>query len=400
MNKKLIATLAGALVLPASMVAMGATDYSIYGRVVAGLDWQDSDKAGESATWDLGATGKNGNGNQQSRLGFKADRDLGNGLSAGFKLEQGFNADDGPNNQRHRYVYLSGGFGTVTIGNQNNPYLMGANWSQEWYLGGNTVGSFREEGIGYSNSWGAFSLGVLLTGDNGNAATTPITRIADTRTDLTQGSVTPETDGALIARLTADGVPGSGGDTLIRVSNPTASGSTAYVPETPAERATRLLAANAAAAAANERVADETIDKTIIGASYDFGVAKVGVGYNGDNTDSGYDWTSIGVSGSLDAFGYYVGYQTKDDARPDSEEDVSGWGTFLYYDASEADRLYLEYEAEEDDFGADNERTYTILGYSHNFGAGTRFIGEYRTTDDDGNDEEPSRLALTMMVSF
>ena len=396
MNKKLIATLAGALVLPASMVAMGATDYSIYGRVIAGLDWQDSDAAGESATWDLGATGKNGNGNQQSRLGFKADRDLGNGLSAGFKLEQGFNADDGPNNQRHRYVYLSGGFGTVTIGNQNNPYLMGANWAQEWYLGGNTVGSFREEGIGYSNSWGAFSLNVLLTGDNGNAATTPITRIA-TDTDPDTAGVQAETDGALIERLTAAGVPGSGGDSLIRAE---ANNLGVYVPETEAERATRLLAANAAAAAANKRVADETIDKTIIGASYDFGVAKVGVGYNGDNTDSGYDWTSIGVSGAFDNFGYYVGYQTKSDARSDMDEDVSGWGTFLYYDASEADRLYLEYEAEEDDFGADNERTYTILGYSHNFGAGTRFIGEYRTTDDDGNDEEPSRLALTMMVSF
>ncbi len=395
MNKKLIATLAGALVLPASMVAMGATDYSIYGRVVAGLDWQDSDKAGESATWDLGATGKNGNGNQQSRLGFKADRDLGNGLSAGFKLEQGFDADSGPNNQRHRYVYLSGGFGTVTIGNQNNPYLMGANWSQEWYLGGNTVGSFREEGIGYSNSWGAFSLGVLLTGDNGDAATTPITRIADTDPAMTGDQA--ETDGALIDRLTAAGVPGSGGDSLIRAE---ANNLGVYVPETEAERATRLLAANAAAAAANERVADETIDKTIIGASYDFGVAKVGFGYNADNTDSTFDWTAVGVSGSFDRFGYYVGYQKKSDAKSDSDNDVNGWGTFLYYDASEADRLYLEYEAEEDDFGADNERTYTILGYSHNFGAGTRFIGEYRTTDDDGNDEEPSRLALTMMVSF
>jgi len=347
-TKILLAAVAGALVLPVPMASqadvMGGTDFTIYGRVVAGIDRQDSDKEGENAVWDLGATGRDGGGQQQSRLGFKADRDLG-GMTVGFKMEQGLNSGSTATiNSRHRYVYMSGDFGTLTLGNQSNPYLMGANWAQEWYLGGNTVGSFREEGIGYAWSNDAFNLNVLLTGNNGDSAQT--------------------------------------------------------------------TAANINSAAG--RVADETIDRTIVGASYDFGVVKVGVGYNADNTENNHDWTAIGVSGSVDRFGYYFGYQTKSDARPTAEQnaqgarnqDQTGWGTFLSYDISDADKVYLEYETLEYDKGAASEQTYTIIGYSHNFGGSTRFIGEYRTHDNDGvdadgdNNPDPSRLTLTVMVSF
>jgi len=354
-TKILLAAVAGALVLPVPMASqadvMGGTDFTIYGRVVAGIDRQDSDVEGQNAVWDLGATGRDGSGQQQSRLGFKADRDLG-GMTVGFKMEQGINSGGSASlNTRHRYVYMSGDFGTLTLGMQSNPYLMGANWAQEWYLGGNTVGSFREEGIGYAWSNNAFNLNVLLTGNNGDATQTTPTNI----------------------------------------NSPTG------------------------------RVADETIDRTIVGASYDFGVVKVGVGYNADNTENNHDWTAIGVSGSVDRFGYYFGYQTKSDARPTAEQtdtstvatnrnqDQTGWGMFLSYDISDADKVYLEYETLEYDKGAkdiggaaDNPAgTHTIIGYSHNFGGSTRFIGEYRTRSYEmANAAEPSRLTLTVMVSF
>jgi len=388
MNKQLIVAAVGALVLPLSFVAKadgvtGGTEFTVYGRVVAGLDRQDSDKEGESATWDFGATGRGGSGHQQSRLGFKGDRDLGNGMNAGFKMEQGLNSGgDAGFNTRHRYVYLSGGFGTLTIGQQSNPYLMGANWAQEWYLGGNTVGSFREEGIGYSMSNGPFSLSVLLTGDNGDASA------GNARTDLAEADIT---DAQRLA---------------YNIENPAAGGGIGT-----ASKADIATALNAANTIANEnaasRVADEDIDRTIIGASYDFGVVKVGVGYNGDNTDSDYDWFAVGASGSHGAFGYYVGWQQKSDARKKvagsttGEEDQDGWGMFLSYDMSEADRVYMEYETLEDDFGANNDVDYTILGYSHKFGGGVNFIGEYRTMSDSAtNAPEPTRLALTMLVNF
>ncbi|MDD9814590.1 MAG: porin [Gammaproteobacteria bacterium] len=389
-TKILLAAVAGALVMPVPMASqadvMGGTDFTIYGRVVAGAVRTDTGRSNESAVWDLGATGIDGSQDRGSRVGFKADRDLG-GLTVGFKLERGFDqtiyqtcagvsTDSNGNvdhttagshvasgkcpsgsrgttrthrngfNARHQYVYLSGDFGTVTIGNQSNPYLMGANWAQEWYFGGNTVGSFREEGIGYAWSNDAFNLNVLLTGNNGDSSSTD--------------------------RTTAAG-----------------------------------------------RVADETIDRTIIGASYDFGVVKVGFGYNKDNTENDYDWTSIGVSGSVDRFGYYVGYQTKSDSRQSGatadtgntprpggmqsdvgNQDQSGWGTFLSYDISDADKVYLEYETQEDDWGTKPETTYTVVGYSRSLGGSARFIAEYGKTDYDGSAADPTNLALTVMVGF
>ena len=431
MNKQLIVAAVGALVLPLSFVAKadgvtGGTEFTVYGRVVAGLDRQDSDKEGESAVWDFGATGRGGSGHQQSRLGFKGDRDLGNGMNAGFKMEQGLNSGgDAGFNTRHRYVYLSGGFGTLTIGQQSNPYLMGANWAQEWYLGGNTVGSFREEGIGYSMSNGPFSLSVLLTGDNGDASAsdTPgpaLARIADTD-PMTDGPQA-EADAAYITRLQAavfraqrngetdtqyaTNLANAGFQQLADTRTDTTVGS--VTAETDAAYITRLQGLTRTAADPDAaRVADEDIDRTIIGASYDFGVVKVGVGYNGDNTDSDYDWFAVGASGSHGAFGYYVGWQQKSDARKKvagsttGEEDQDGWGMFLSYDMSEADRVYMEYETLEDDFGDNNDVDYTVLGYSHKFGGGVNFIGEYRTMSDSAtNAPEPTRLALTMLVNF
>ena len=60
--------------------------------------------------------------NNASRLGFKGSEDLGGGLKAGFVLEHGFNPDTGTQSQtgfwaRQSEVNLSGGFGTVRLGN-------------------------------------------------------------------------------------------------------------------------------------------------------------------------------------------------------------------------------------------------------------------------------------------
>ncbi len=56
-----------------------------------------------------------------SRFGFKGTEDLGGGLKAGFQLESGFNSDTGASAAtffgRQSEVNLSGGFGTVRLGN-------------------------------------------------------------------------------------------------------------------------------------------------------------------------------------------------------------------------------------------------------------------------------------------
>ncbi|MET3434971.1 putative porin [Herbaspirillum seropedicae] len=62
-----------------------------------------------------------------SRLGIKGSEDLGGGLKAVFTLENGFNVDTGEAGQgklmwgRQTTVGLSGNFGTVLVGRQNDP---------------------------------------------------------------------------------------------------------------------------------------------------------------------------------------------------------------------------------------------------------------------------------------
>jgi predicted porin len=65
--------------------------------------------------------------NSGSRLGFKGTEDLGNGLSALFLMESGFQLDTGTSGQggvlfgRQIFVGMRGGFGTVTLGRQYVP---------------------------------------------------------------------------------------------------------------------------------------------------------------------------------------------------------------------------------------------------------------------------------------
>ncbi|MEC5159373.1 MULTISPECIES: porin [unclassified Janthinobacterium] len=68
-----------------------------------------------------------GNNLAGSRLGFKGKEDLGNGLSADFKLEMGMLLDTGKSEQGGRLfgraarVGLNGGFGSVHLGRQDTP---------------------------------------------------------------------------------------------------------------------------------------------------------------------------------------------------------------------------------------------------------------------------------------
>jgi predicted porin len=95
------------------------TNVEIYGLVDAGVSRRDNGTL-KSTTLDSGI--RNG-----SRLGFRGSEDLGGGLSAIFRLENGFNADTGQMGQggrlfgRQAWVGLNGGFGQVRLGRQDNP---------------------------------------------------------------------------------------------------------------------------------------------------------------------------------------------------------------------------------------------------------------------------------------
>lgn len=117
MKKSLIAL----AVLAASGVAMAQSTVTVYGTVDASL--VHTNKTGEVSTTKMESGTVS-----TSVFGFKGSEDLGGGLKANFKLEQGFNVDDGSAKDatkafsREAWVGLSGGFGEVKLGKVSSAY--------------------------------------------------------------------------------------------------------------------------------------------------------------------------------------------------------------------------------------------------------------------------------------
>jgi predicted porin len=107
MQRQLLIAAAAAL-LAGSAFAQSSTE--IYGRINLSLERQDVGGDSRSVVQD-----------NSSRIGFRGTEDLGGGLKAGFVIEHGFNADTGAAAGdfwgRESTVSLSGGFGTLRLGN-------------------------------------------------------------------------------------------------------------------------------------------------------------------------------------------------------------------------------------------------------------------------------------------
>ena len=115
MKKSLIAL----AVLAASGAAMAQSSVTLFGIVDTNVSYLDgvSNAAGTNtdSKYGIGTSG-----NAISRLGFRGVEDLGGGLKAGFHLEGEIFGDDGNasgfNFQRRSTVSLMGGFGEVRLG--------------------------------------------------------------------------------------------------------------------------------------------------------------------------------------------------------------------------------------------------------------------------------------------
>ena len=107
MQRQLLIAAAAAL-LAGSAFAQSSTE--IYGRINLSLERQDVGGDSRSVVQD-----------NSSRIGFRGTEDLGGGLKAGFVIEHGFNADTGAAAGdfwgRESTLSLSGGFGTLRVGN-------------------------------------------------------------------------------------------------------------------------------------------------------------------------------------------------------------------------------------------------------------------------------------------
>ena len=157
--------LTGALVgaLGFGSVAVAA-DYTLYGRVVSGIIHSKAD--GSKGTWDLGsvdAADAGGGDNLYSRIGIRIAHDLGNGMTGGAHLEKRIDSW----RTRHQNVYLEGGLGRVTLGQQSLPYYGAVAWDGANFTGGFADPGSRGAGIKFgSNLGGPFNFSVMLRDDN------------------------------------------------------------------------------------------------------------------------------------------------------------------------------------------------------------------------------------------
>ena len=129
-------TLAAVAVLGAFAGSAIAADVTLYGIVDMGLayDHVDMDKTGVDDVDNFSMKSGQASG---SRWGLKGTEDLGNGMTVGFILEDGFTADDGAEKgvmfDRESSLFVEGGFGKIAFGR------MGAinQGTSSWALAGN-----------------------------------------------------------------------------------------------------------------------------------------------------------------------------------------------------------------------------------------------------------------------
>ena len=156
MNKTLIAAaVSAALMAPVAAQA----DVTVYGRIHNGIAISDVDGAEAGSTTDLNSGG--------SRFGIKASSDLGNGLTVSAHYEFTANTDKpgtSVGNTRIGTVGLSGGFGSIKLGNQwgayyNNVWQLDPTYTSPgilYYNGSYTLRTANT--ISYSNSFGPVSI--------------------------------------------------------------------------------------------------------------------------------------------------------------------------------------------------------------------------------------------------
>jgi predicted porin len=110
-----------AVLAAATNCAFAQSNVLVYGTLDIGIAAERGGAAGPVTKVSSGMS-------DGSRLGFKGTEDLGNGMSALFVLESGYQVDTGALGQgqgvlfgRQAFAGLGGGFGTVTLGRQYTP---------------------------------------------------------------------------------------------------------------------------------------------------------------------------------------------------------------------------------------------------------------------------------------
>ena len=163
--KKTTAILASAVALVMAGSAIAET--TVYGRARMELAVASGDKDNNGVDDNIGLQ------NSSSRFGFKGSEDLGNGMSAIYKFELGYNADNkaqGGIANRIGMVGLKGDFGTFAMGNMWTPTYNLVDGNLDPFNGSNMgypAIAFRAgDALAYANKFGDVKFQLAVVSNN------------------------------------------------------------------------------------------------------------------------------------------------------------------------------------------------------------------------------------------
>ncbi|TFV96594.1 porin [Oxalobacteraceae bacterium OM1] len=299
--------------------ASAQTNVTIYGVIDAGITRETGAPAGD--VWKLATGVQSGN-----RIGFKGSEDLGAGLKANFTLENGFDADTGALRQggrlfgRQAWVGLSGNFGAVNFGRQYNPLFVALDSIDPFGTGlaGHIDTIFNPSNVRTDNAI-TYSAPGNLGGFTFSGMYALGEQPGDNKRGRTYGLSVGYANGPINVVLAYDNNNA--------IATPTTT---------------------------------NAIKLTMLGGTYDFGVAKLHAAYETEKSDAGADFRDwmIGASAPLGAGNVIATYARKNDRAA-----AGNAGSKLY-------ALGYTYNL--------SKRTnfYTAYGHVNNDAAGTAFVGD------------------------
>jgi predicted porin len=256
-----------------SGAASAQANVTLYGIVDAGIDYDTSKNPG-GGKWAVQS------GQQSSsRIGFKGTENLGGGLSTNFVLENGFQIDDGtlkyPVNPttprlfgRQAWISLDGSFGSIKLGRQYSSTFL-------------TLGAFDPFGLASAgNAQNLFGYGVdaidpIARSDNTISYTTPIVAGLSAQVGYKLG----ETAGAFHTGSSQFLGLTYAHDRLIAMASYQSTNNVSFgAATTPLGE---IVVPSGLGAVANTATGAQ-VKTGIVGASYDFGGAKVSLVYGGN----------------------------------------------------------------------------------------------------------------------
>ena len=284
MKKSLIAIAA----LAAAGAAAAQSSVTMYGQVNTGYEYSKTDTTIDGKKTTTKTTGFQNDRVNTSRLGFKGEEALGNGLSATFALEMGFDSADGDFADsafdRKATVGLKGAFGEVRIGKDSTPM----NEFDGSFKAIDRTTTLAEQVAGRDASWEGRPTGLFYNGTFSGVSVSAAIGNNSERTK-TEGVTTKKDDSAVYGL----GLGYNGGAWAVGA---------AFQHETKKGFDNTVVAPVAAH--------DGKVTNYGVGASYDFTVAKVYGQYKGGQYKNeastvadkySYDQFAVGVSAPFGA---------------------------------------------------------------------------------------------------